>query len=86
MFQKLRKGLKKFMNDKIEVCKEMFSNDQNRLTIGIVIIGLGIGLVASAYIHVPVQEVMYEENSEKHCKNCLLQSMDDLWSQLHQVG
>ena len=54
MFQKLRKGFKRFMNDKIEVCKEVFSNDQNRLTIGIVIIGLGIGLVASAYIHVPV--------------------------------
>ena len=47
MFQKLRKGFKRFMNDKIEVCKEVFSNDQNRLTIGIV-------LIVSAYIHVPV--------------------------------
>ena len=50
----VKKGVKKFMNEKIEVRKEVFSNDQNRLTIGIVIIGLGIGLVASAYIHVSV--------------------------------
>lgn len=58
MFSKIRKGLKKFMNEKIEVCKEMISNDQNRLISGLVILGTGIGLgsalIVSAYIHVQV--------------------------------
>ena len=58
MFSKIRKGLKKFMNDKIEACKEIISNDQNRLILGLVILGTGIGLgsalIVSAYIHVPV--------------------------------
>ena len=58
MFSKIRKGLKKFMNEKIEACKEIISNDQNRLILGLVILGTGIGLgsalIISAYIHVQV--------------------------------
>lgn len=60
MFSKIRKELKKFVDEKIEICKEVISNDQNRLTLGIVLIGCGIGLacfggglITSAYIHVP---------------------------------
>lgn len=52
MFRKLRKGIKKFMNEKIETCKEILSNAQNRLIVGLIFLGLGGGLIASAYIHV----------------------------------
>ena len=60
MLRKIRKGFKKFVDKKIEACKEVISNDQNRLTLGIVLIGFGVGvaclggsLITSAYMHVP---------------------------------
>lgn len=56
MFNKIKnlgKKVKKYMNEKVEACKEFISNDKNRLIIGLVMIGTGVGLVASVYIKVP---------------------------------
>lgn len=46
------KGLKHFMNDRIHVFKEVLSHAQNRLILGLILLGLGCGLVASAFIRV----------------------------------
>lgn len=55
MFKKIGKGIKRFMTEKVEACKEILSSAQNRLVLGLVILGAGIGigggLIASAYIH-----------------------------------
>lgn len=49
-------GIKKFVNDTVQVCKDILSNAQNRLILGLIIAGLGVGvgggLIASAYIRV----------------------------------
>lgn len=54
MFGKIRKGIKKFMDDKIQKCEMILSNAQNRLIAGLVILGAGVGigggLILSAYI------------------------------------
>ena len=58
MLRKIGKGIKKFVNNKIQTCKEVLTDAQNRLVIGLVILGAGIGigggLIASAYLKVPV--------------------------------
>ena len=58
MLRKIGKGIKKFANDKIQACKEVLTDAQNRLVIGLIILGAGIGigggLIASAYLKVPV--------------------------------
>ena len=55
----IRKGIKRYVDEKVEACKEILSSAQNRLILGLMIIGVGVGmvglggsLVASAYIHV----------------------------------
>ena len=60
MFNKIKnvcKGAKRFVDKKIGTCKEILSSSQNRLVIGFIILGAGIGigrgLIASAYIHAP---------------------------------
>ena len=56
MFNKIKnacKGAKRFVDKKIEACKEILSNRQNRLIIGLVLFGTGVGFIASAYIHAP---------------------------------
>ena len=57
MLSKIRKGIKNFMEEKIQKCEEVLSNAQNRLIIGLVIFGAGIGIgggfIASAYIKTP---------------------------------
>ena len=40
------------MNEKIRACKEVLSSEHNRLIIGLVAFGLGVGLIASAYLNV----------------------------------
>lgn len=58
MFNILRKagrGIKKFMSEKINTCKEILSSAQNRLVIGLVMIGTGVGFVVSAYIKAPAE-------------------------------
>ena len=55
-FHKFGKGIRNFVDDKIQACKEILSNAQNRLITGLIIFGIGIGiggvLIASAYIRV----------------------------------
>lgn len=60
MFNKIKnvcKGAKRFVDKKVEACKDILSSSQNRLVIGFIILGAGIGigggLIASAYIHAP---------------------------------
>lgn len=57
ILSKTRKGIKKFVEEKIEACKEILSSAQNRLTLGLMIFGVGVGLggalILSAYMKVP---------------------------------
>ena len=57
MWKKLRKGIKKFVDDKVKAYKEVLSEANNRLILGLIILGIGVGLggrlIASAYISVP---------------------------------
>lgn len=50
------KGIKKSVDNKLQACKDVLSSAQNRLILGLIIFGLGIGLggglIASAYITV----------------------------------
>lgn len=57
ILQKAGRGVKKFMSEKINTCKEILSSAQNRLIIGLVMIGTGVGFVASAYIRVPKEQM-----------------------------
>lgn len=59
MLEKIKKGLKgvkRYMEEKVQMCKEMLRDAQNRLIAGLVILGAGVGigggLIASAYIRV----------------------------------
>lgn len=52
MFQRIGKGIKRFVDEKVQVCKDMLSCAQNRLILGLIFIGLGGGLIASDYIRV----------------------------------
>jgi hypothetical protein len=57
MIDKIKKGLKgvkRFMEEKVRVCKNVIRDDKNRLIIGLTLVGLGIGLVASVYMRPPV--------------------------------
>lgn len=49
---KIGKGIKGFVDNKIEACKEILLEAQNRLILGLILLGLGGGLVASAYIRI----------------------------------
>ena len=56
MFNKIKnvcKGAKRFVDKKVEACKEILSSSQNRLIIGLIFVGAGAGFIASAYIHAP---------------------------------
>ena len=52
MRQKIRKGFKHFIEEKVQV----LSNAENRLVLGLIVLGAGIGigggLIVSAYIRV----------------------------------
>ena len=54
----LGKGIRQIMNDKLQACGLILSSAHYRLIIGLIIFGLGIGLggglIASAYITVPI--------------------------------
>lgn len=53
MFDRVRRRIKKFVDDKVQACKEILSAAQNRLILGLIMLGLGTGLIVSAYVHVP---------------------------------
>lgn len=48
----LGKGIKKFVSDRIQECKEILSSAQNRLILGLILLGMGGGLISSAFIKV----------------------------------
>ncbi len=48
----IRKGIKRFVDERVEACKEVLSSAQNRLILGLIFAGVGTGLIASAYISV----------------------------------
>ena len=59
MLEKIKKGLKgvkRYIEEKVQMCNEMLRDAQNRLIVGLVILGAGVGigggLIASAYIRV----------------------------------
>lgn len=51
-FTNFGKGIIKIVDDKIQACKEILASAQNRLILGLVLLGLGGGLIASAFIRV----------------------------------
>lgn len=53
LIKKAGRSIKRFMDEKINTCKEILSSAQNRLVIGLVLIGTGVGFVASAYMRIP---------------------------------
>lgn len=50
--KKIFKGVKKAVTDKISECKELLTDAQNRLILGLMFVGLGAGLIVSAYLKV----------------------------------
>ena len=63
ILKKTGKGIRRFMNEKINTCKEILSSAQNRLILGILImttgiglgLGIGGGLIISAYAPMPTE-------------------------------
>ena len=59
ILQKAGRGVKKFMSEKINTCKEILSSAKNRAILGAIIIimmtgiGVGGGLLISAYMPMP---------------------------------
>ena len=53
LITKARKGIKKYMEEKVKACTDILSSAQNRLIMGFVMAGIGVGLLASVYIRPP---------------------------------
>lgn len=53
IIKKAGRGIKKFMGEKVKECVDILSSAQNRLTIGLVMVGVGAGLIASVYVRPP---------------------------------
>lgn len=53
LLKRAGRNVKKFMTEKVKACEEILSCAQNRLILGLIFMGLGGGLIASAYIRVP---------------------------------
>lgn len=60
MFKKIWKGIKMIVDVKVEAMKLTLASAQNKVAVGLVLVGVGIGvvcagggLIASAYINVP---------------------------------
>lgn len=56
MFNKIKKGfkeVKRYMDKKVQMCKDVLSSRTNRAIAGMILGGLSIGLIASAYISMP---------------------------------
>lgn len=52
MIKILRKGIRIPMNEKMKEYGLLLSNEHNRLILGLVLTGLGVGLIVSAYVRV----------------------------------
>lgn len=56
MFDKIKKGfkeVKRYMDKKVQMCKDVLSSRTDRAIAGMILGGLSIGLIASAYISLP---------------------------------
>ena len=56
MFDKIKKGfkeVKRYMDKKVQMYKDVLSSRMNRAIAGMILGGLSIGLIASAYISMP---------------------------------
>lgn len=57
ILKKTGKGIRRFMNEKINTCKEILLSAKNRAILGAIImmtgVGLGGGLLISAYMPMP---------------------------------
>lgn len=53
LFKRAGRGIKTVMEEKIKACTEVLSSAQNRLVVGLVMVGAGVGFIASAYMKVP---------------------------------
>lgn len=60
VFYRIRKGFREYMSaqaneirEKFNFCREVLNSAQTRLTLGIVTVAIGGGLIASAYIKLP---------------------------------
>lgn len=57
MIEKIKKGLKgvkRYMDEKVQMCREILAGDKNKLTLGLIMIGVGVAVVASilSLIHI----------------------------------
>ena len=60
MFEKIKnglKGVKRYMDKKVQMCKDMLASRSNRVVAGVIIAGLGVGLgaglIISGYMPLP---------------------------------
>ena len=53
LLRKAGRSIKKVMDRKIKECTEVLSSAQNRLIVGLVMVGAGVGFIASAYMKAP---------------------------------
>lgn len=57
ILKKAGRGIRKFMDEKVKTCEKILSSAKNRSILGIIImatgVGLGGGLLISAYVPVP---------------------------------
>lgn len=54
MFGRLRKGIRRFMDERIKACKEVLSSDKNLWTLSWLMMAAGFGLMISIYSRVGV--------------------------------
>lgn len=47
------KGVKRYVDKKVQMCKEILSSRETRLITGIILGGLSAGLIVSAYVPYP---------------------------------
>lgn len=50
IIKKAGRGIKDFMDEKINACKEVLSDSKNRKILGVIIMGIGLGLGGSLYV------------------------------------
>lgn len=53
IIKNVERGIRKFMEKKVKECADILSSAQNRLIVGFVMVGAGVGFIASAYIRAP---------------------------------
>ena len=54
MFKRIKRGIKKFVNEKVQVCKEVLASDKTLWTLSWVMVGAGLCLMISVYTRVGI--------------------------------